>query len=181
MRTSILKSLELSLFSVAALVALSSNASENPLYSSSILHIPAVDTETQPGFYQDVVIEPAGENLWRLVEVKEGIPIMKIDEVGIIKAGSFPEQIFLAVSGVFTNGCDEVGKVNFQLESNNFNVLLYYKLSDLPPNEIACATMMTPFETIVPLPVYGLEAGEYTFTVNSGYLGSFDIERNNSL
>ena len=61
------------------------------------------------------------------------------------------------------------------------NVLLYYKISDLPPNEIARATMMTPFETIVPLPVYGLEAGEYTFTVNSGYLGSFDIERNNSL
>lgn len=57
-------------FAVLLMIAGSTFASENPLYSANtsrltINAVDAVDAENQPGIFQDVVIEFARDDLWR--------------------------------------------------------------------------------------------------------------------
>ena len=68
-------------FVVLLMFAGSAFASENPLYSASTsrLTINAVDTDNQPGIFQDVVIEFARDDLWRLVNMREGVLLPHIE------------------------------------------------------------------------------------------------------
>ncbi len=45
----------------------------------------------------------------------------------------------------------------------------------------ACTTALVPFEKIIPLPVYGLSAGNYEYTVNKKVTGSFELKSDNNL
>lgn len=161
-------------------------ADDNPSYSSQAkqLLVPAVDSAAQPGFFQDVKIEFVQGDLWRLVAARESVRISKaIERVEIIKTDSFPVQIFLKVTGSFTNGCPEVGQISHRLEGNTFNVAIYFKNSVwlLHPELISCAAVMVPFSRTIPLPVYGLPAGEYAYRVNDEHLGSFRLAVDNRL
>ena len=43
----------------------------------------------------------------------------------------------------------------------------------------ACPAMMYPYYLTVPLDVYGLPAGSYSFVINNEYRGTFTLERDN--
>ncbi|MES3006782.1 MAG: hypothetical protein V4751_03325 [Pseudomonadota bacterium] len=161
-------------------------AADNPSYSSQAkqLLVPAVDSAAQPGFFQDVKIEFVQGDLWRLVTAQESVRITNaIERVELIKTDSFPVQIFLKVSGIFTSGCPEVGQISQLLEGNSFNVAVYLKNSMwlLHPELVDCAAVMVPFSRTIPLPVYGLSAGEYAYRVNDEHQGSFRLAVDNRL
>lgn len=180
-RSFIIKIANVCLIGVVSVVACSSFASDVPVYSAGKLLVPAVQANGKPGFFQDVVIESAGNNLWRVSELYEGIPIRDITQVELIKSGSAPVQVFLKISGTFTSGCPEFGDVSTMVEGSQFSVIAYYKLNKHPPGSIVCTAALVPFSQTIPLSVYGLDSGTYSYTVNGKFTGTFVLDSKNSL
>ncbi|MGJ8689847.1 MAG: hypothetical protein ACSHXZ_10030 [Gammaproteobacteria bacterium] len=165
---------------IVSIATVTSFAAESPEYSTGKLLLPAVDADGKPGFFQDVVIEAAGENLWRVSELYEGIPIKQIGQVELIKSSSMPVQVFLKISGSIT-GCNGFGRVSTVLGGSAFNLIAYYEVDKLPPGEIVCGQSLTPYSETIPLPVYGLDAGTYSYDVNGEFSGTFTLDSKNTL
>ncbi len=177
--------MRLSTFITLTLLALCASNfaySENPEYASSQLTIPAVDADGKPGYFQDIVIAASDNNLWKLVEAYEAIPISKniIEQVELIKTDSVPVQVFLKMTGTFNDGCGAVGQVSHSLNENKYNIIAYYKLNKAT-EPIACTQALVPFTYTIPLPVYGNKAGEYHYTLNDAFNGSFELTVDNLL
>lgn len=172
-------------FVVLLMLAGSAFASENPLYSASTsrLTINAVDTENQPGIFQDVVIEFARDDLWRLVSMREGVLLPHIQQVDLVQTSSQPVQVFLRISGQFPSGCGAIGEISQQQLGNKLTVLVYYKNDawlqnpDLTP----CTMIVRGFSHVIPLQTYGLAAGSYEYTLNNRFNGVFVLQSDNVL
>lgn len=167
-------------------ISLEVPADSNPVYRNDALQveISAVDSTSQPGAYQDVVFEYVQGDAWRLVDYKPARPIRvgEINSVELTLTKSFPVQSFLDVKGIFPNGCPHVGKISVRMEATTFRVVMYYdNASVFPPKPIACIQALIPFREIIPLQVYALPAGEYSYTVNDAFTGTFVLERDNEL
>jgi hypothetical protein len=172
-------------FAVLLVFAGSSFASENPLYSdaSSRLTIKAVDTSDKPGIFQDVVIEHAQDDLWRLVGMREGVLLPHIDTVELITTNNIPVQVFLKISGQFPHGCGAIGEISQKKTDNKFVISVYFK-NDLwlqNPLEVACTLAIRPFSHIIPVPAYGLPAGNYEYILNGKFSGVFSLNTDNAL
>lgn len=168
------------------LCALSPNisiAEDNPAYSASTsrLSIPYVDSSSQPGFYQNVVVEFFKDDLWRLVDFRTGVSVKVIANVELIKTESFPVQVFLKISGMNHAGCSEVGSANTSISGNKFKVFLYYDPKSIPAADVACLGWVRPFTKTVPLPVYSLQLGRYEYEVNGIFRGEFTLAVDNRL
>jgi hypothetical protein len=167
---------------------LSSNilAVENPMYAeeSESLTIPVADGASGAGIYQDVVFEVDGD-IWRLTSGNIGIEVSEISSVELIQVESSPVQVFLEVSGTFLSGCPEIGNISHRLVENEFEVFVYY--TPFPePGTVGCTQALVDFSEIIPLPVYGLDAGDYTYMVNESTLtennsGVFSLATKNTL
>jgi len=168
--------------SVLALLTASTANSANPEYASSRLTIPAVDADGKPGYFQDIVLEATSNNMWKLIEAYEAIPIPKniIEQVELIKTDSVPVQAFLKITGTFRDGCGSVGQVSHSLNENQYTIMTYYKLNKAR-EPIACTQALVPFTHTIPLPTYGLSAGEYQYTLNDSFTGSFELTTDNEL
>jgi hypothetical protein len=151
---------------------------------TSVVEAPAISYNGIPGFYQNVVLEhqPEGD-VWKLAAYETGIPIREIDGVELIVTDEIPAQVFLSISGTLLNGCETVGRSGVAVdESGHFKVMLYYDMSFLIPGEqVDCTTAISEFTEVVPLPVYGLSAGDYSYDVNSMFYGEFSLARENVL
>lgn len=156
------------------------NAADNPKYSveSMQLTIPIVDTADQPGTFQNVTIEYAEGDLWRLVDFWEAADIWNLNSVEIVKTDTFPVQVFLRISGMFTNGCQKFGQTGYNWTDNLLNVYVYYVRI---PVGIDCTADVTSFSQIIMLPVYGLDAGSYEFNLNNNFTGNFELDEDNRL
>lgn len=172
-------------FVVLLVLAGSALASENPLYSASTsrLTIKAVDTENQTGIFQDVVIEFAQDDLWRLVSVREGVLLPHIQQVELVQTSSHPVQVFLRIRGEFPSGCGAIGEISQQQVDNKFNVSVYYKNDAWlqNPELIACTLAIIPFSHVIPLQTYGLAAGSYEYDLNKKFSGVFALQSDNQL
>jgi hypothetical protein len=151
----------------------SSPVGEYPSYQNGILTIPRVDTSEQAGTFQDVKIQLTEQGDWRLTDFKAaGTPPLTakpyVDTVEIIVTETFPVQVFLKVRGRFPDLCIVLGKTFQRLKDNRFEVVMYAE-DDLKPGQI-CVLAVRLFEKIIPLPVYGLSAGTYGYSL-SGVLG----------
>ncbi|MDO8907747.1 MAG: hypothetical protein Q7W55_04510 [Pseudohongiella sp.] len=140
----------------------------DPVFDGHALHISAVDVEEQPGLYQQIELRPAGDDLWRLHSIREGVTLRNIENVSLVVTDSTPVQVFLKVEGKYMNGCEELGHVSkrYDAGTQTLHVFMYYRHV---PEGIACTADVRDFELIEPLPVYGAEAGEYTVTLNDEY------------
>lgn len=165
---------------MSSIVALTAFADESPIYVDGKLHVPTVNADGKPGFFQDVVIEPAGDNLWRVSELYEAIPIREIDKVELIESSSTPVQVFLRISGSIT-GCSGFGRVSSIFNGNTFSVVAHYEVNKIPNEEIVCGQALTPYSEIFPIPVYGLDAGTYNYNVNGQFSGTFTLNSKNTL
>jgi hypothetical protein len=172
-------------FVVLLMFAGSAFASENPLYSAntSRLTINAVDAENQPGIFQDVVIEFARDDLWRLVNMREGVLLPHIQQVDLVQINSQPVQVFLRIRGQFPSGCGAIGEISQQQVSNKFTLSVYYKNDAWlqNPDLIACTMMVVGFSHVIPLQTYGLAAGSYEYTLNNKFNGVFVLQSDNVL
>ncbi len=172
------------LSSAIALALLTANfalGADAPVYSNGLLTIPSVNTASQVGQYQDVSFKFT-EGLWQLLSVRtigaSGLGLAPINRVDVISTGIFPTQVFLRVSGAFGDGCPKVGQINQRLENNRFDITVTQFITYPPVGP--CTAAIVPFAKTIPLPVYALRAGTYTYNVN-GITGAFPLAADNLL
>lgn len=100
-----------------------------------------------------------------------------VEEIEIIISESFPVEVDVVARGYTGNdGCWEISSVTTTKENNIFYIDIESKKQISP--ELACTANMPPFEELIPLDVYGLEAGVYEVDVN-GVMGSFELYQDN--
>jgi len=103
------------------------------------------------------------------------IGLAPVEEIEIVILESFPVQVQVIASGNFPDPCTEISEVLQEKEENTFFVTIKtYRSPGF------CIQVLTPFEEIIPLEVYGLLAGTYTVDVN-GVQATFDLEIDNIL
>jgi hypothetical protein len=154
-----------------------------PTYNDGVLTIPSVSTDNQVGQYQNAVLQLNAQGVWQLtsVNVLGGFPalyLVPISQVEVVKIVGVPVQVFLRASGSFTNGCGSLGRITQRLVGNRFEIVMadgftQYALA-------FCAAVIVPYVKTIPLPVYGLGAGIYTYNIN-GMTGTFELTSNNTL
>lgn len=155
-----------------------------PVYRNGTLTVPRVDTDEQIGLFQNGVFQYDGSiDAWRLQDYKitpvADIFLLEENSVEVIVKESLPAQVFLKIKGSFPDACEKIDRITHRLKDNRFEVVITTgrTISDLA----VCAAVITPFETLVPLPVYGLPAGTYTYIVNGKMTGSFELKSDNNL
>lgn len=155
-----------------------------PVYRNGTLTVPRVDTDEQIGLFQNGVFQYDGSiDAWRLQDYKitpvADIFLLEENSVEVIVKESLPAQVFLKIKGSFPDACEKIDRITHRLKVNRFEVVITTgrTISDLA----VCAAVITPFETLVPLPVYGLPAGTYTYIVNGKMTGSFELKSDNNL
>jgi len=168
---------------ISGLITLSVMADSLPIYTESTgeLLIPIADSSTFPGYFQEVRLHSVGDNLWEVIEFREGKLLNVIEVVELITIDSSPAQILLKISGTFTSGCGEIGYIREHLSGTQFDITVFYKNDAWldNPGEIACTAALRPFSKIIPLRVYGLEQGEYQYAVNNEFTGNFTLTAKN--
>ena len=149
----------------------------SPVFKDGLLTIPSVNTADQVGKYQDITFKLTEQGLWQLLGVKAigaavtGVPaigIASIDKVDVVKTDSFPTQVFLRVSGVYT-GCprETIGQFNQRLENNRFDIAITTNFIRHDPVLLfACTADIVRYVRTIPLSVYGLRAGIYSYSVD---------------
>lgn len=146
-------------------------ADEHPIYQGGILTIPRVDTLDQIGKFQDAKLLLTEQGDWRLVDVKIPLAGPYVETAQTVVTETFPFQVFLKVNGLFGDGCTTMGQITQRLKASRFEVVMYAQRNAKP--EDICTAQVTMFEKIIPLPVYGLSAGTYEYSL-SGVL-SFNV------
>lgn len=157
-------------------------AADNSTYQSGVLTIPSIDTPEQVGQYLNATLSLAPNSTWILsnydVLGAKGLVFAPTTQVDVVTTSSFPVQVLLKVSGSFPNGCGTLGTTHQRLVGNRFDVSL---TASYPyPLNLLCTQIVREFVKTIPLPVYGLAAGTYTYNVN-GLTGSFTLAADNTL
>ena len=140
-------------------------AHDDPIYSDSNLEltIPSVDTEDHPGFYKDVRLEFYQNDLWRLTRVTTTTVLQEIYDVELVKTDNIPIQVFLKISGALIDGCRKLGEIDVRRKEHVFEIYIHIDPHSIPADDVACPGSVTFFTKTVPLPVYGLNAGDGVF------------------
>ena len=147
------------------------------LTDSYTLKLPFVDFNGIPGQYQDVKIEYLPQaGTWRLSGYKRLEPFRSISTVDVIVTDEIPAQVFLDIRGTRSNGCGAPGQAGISQSGNAFTVFLFYQY--VLPDCIGTDDFVY-IRKIVPLDVYGLPAGSYTWTLNGKFEGSFTLPSDN--
>lgn len=138
------------------------SAEEAPGFHNNILKIPRVDTPEQVGKYQNAEFKLAPDGRWDLLQASEAQRAL-IEGIEIKIIESFPLQIHVVVSGLLPTPCHHPGPINKRFTDNRFEIAV----NIIPPQAgTVCITVVEPFETTIPLDVYGLPAGSYQIFVN---------------
>jgi hypothetical protein len=172
--------------SMAGLPLLAASA-ENPIYQdeNGRLTIPRVDTSGQVGKYQDVLLQRTPQGTFSIASLQtlgQGTlyDLLGITTIEVSKAGTLPASVFIRVSGSDPT-CDFAGavRVHQRREGTRFDI----HLSALHINPIGtpqvCTANIRNYKLTVPLEVYGLAAGTYSYTVNGSHTGQFTLGQDN--
>jgi inhibitor of cysteine peptidase len=100
----------------------------------------------------------------------------QIEKIEIAILESFPVQVQVRIYGILADSCTEQGDITQQREGNDFLIQVLTRR----PAQLDCATVISLFEEVVALDVYGLPAGSYTVDVN-GVRGTFILDMDNRL
>jgi hypothetical protein len=174
---------------VVALNTLPANSAENASLSfdeAYYLDVPVVDIPGAPGAYRDAIFEKRPTDpAWKLIAVNQALalPSYSIKSVETVVSDDQPQQVFLRIRGSLP-ACSEVGHESIAMKGFQFSVTLFYApVPPTPPGESPrmCLDVMVDFVKVLPMPVYGLNAGTYTFSVNGVDEGSFVLRQKNVL
>lgn len=179
-----MKMLTLPITAILPLIVNTASALDNPTYQNGLLTIPRVDTPEQMGKYLDITLK-LKEGVWILDSYKESGSVetkfLSVDKVEANVVNGFPVQVILRISSRDI-GCGQLGQINYRLDKNVFNITVHDgHIYPSPPKIQGCVTMLQPFSTSIALPVYGLKAGTYTYTVNGKISGNFALNVDNNI
>lgn len=167
----------------------------NPTYQNGVLTIPSVSTDGQIGQYQDATLRLDGNGAWQLVSFKglggdvvtQGGAIVSdilyklpVASVELVKTAETPVQVLLRVKGNLT-GCATLGSVSQRLVGGRFEILLADGTVGSTYAVSLCTADIRPYVKTIPLAVYGLGAGTYSYVVNGSVTGSFTLPADNLL
>lgn len=164
----------------ALLVSATGWCADSPSLQGQVMFLPRVDTPEQVGQYQNGTLRRNADGTWSVLSTQalgDGV-LSNLEGIGSVvvhATDSVPSAIYLKVSG-FEARCSFMGpeRVLQRRTGSHFDV----NISASPRMPMACATMMYPYRITVPLEVYGLPMGTYTFSVN-GVRGMFTLPRDN--
>ncbi len=172
----------LSIFLVGTAISEESIATGFPIYheESKALVIPRVDTLERIGAYHgSVFFFDEQSNVWHLAEPNSRPERdVSIDEVTITVTDTFPTQVFLHVTSE-NFLCAERSLIDQGLKNNIFEIRVYILGSNSPLVNSFCKQPSESFVRVIPLSVYGLDAGAYEYNVNDEYHGTFSLLENN--
>lgn len=163
----------------ASLLCLSA-FSADPSFDGQALLIPRVDTQSQIGAYQDGSLRLNANGTFTITGLKtlgQGnlTKLDNIHSVQLVATSSTPASVYLKVKGS-EGRCpsSEPLRVHQRRIGSRFEVSLSL---EMPPS--ACPAMMYPYHYTVPLDVYGLAAGTYSYEVNGVKSGTFTLQQDN--
>lgn len=99
--------------------------------------------------------------------------IADVDEIEIYILESFPVQVNVVARGYLKDSCTEIDNVITRREDNTFLITI---TTSRPYDK--CAQVIEPFEEVISLDVFGLEAGVYAVDVN-GKKNTFELTVDN--
>lgn len=137
-------------------------AENAPRFENGILTIPRVDTPEQPGHYENAQFRLAPDGRWDLLHAKVGQQAF-IDDIEVQIVESFPVQVHVRVSGNLPTPCYQLGPIHKRFADNRFEIAV--NMTPLQPSML-CIQVLEPFQTTIPLDVYGLPKGSYQVLVN---------------
>lgn len=168
----------------SALSCAAAIAADSPSYGSTVLTIPRVDSPDQIGQYQDAVLQQTPQGGFTITSLKElgkstVYNVGVIESVEVRKSGTLPVSVYLQISGT-ASACDFNGPARLHQRQQGTRFDVNVSASHINPPSVAqiCTANIRPFRLTVPLEVYGLAAGTYTYNVH-GITGSFTLEANN--
>lgn len=159
-------------------------AADSPDYQANALTVPRVDTPEQVGQYQDATLRLGQDGKWQLEDLRSlennyGVSKIWVMSAEVIKTESFPVGVYLRTQNGEGWVCDFDGKFRLQQrrQDRHFEVaILAPRVRNPPPH--SCIGIVWDFRLTIPLDVYGLSAGTYTYDVN-GVTGSFTLDSDN--
>ena len=159
-------------------------AADQPDYQASVLTVPRVDTSEQVGQYQDATLRLGQDGKWQLEDLRSlennyGVTKIGVMSAEVIKTESFPVGVYLRTQNGEGWVCDFDGTFRLQQrrQDKHFEVaILAPRVKNPPPH--SCIGIAWDFRLTIPLDVYGLSAGTYTYDVN-GVTGSFTLDSDN--
>jgi len=161
-------------------------AADQPDYQDGVLTVPRVDTPEQIGQYQYATLRLGQDGRWQLESLRTldyhgGLFKMPVYSVESVVTTSFPVGAYLrAVSNLPYCGYRDTIKILQRRQDRHFEVAITIaQRPQLPDDGYSCLGIATDaFRLTIPLDVYGLRAGTYTYDVN-GVTGSFTLGRDN--
>lgn len=157
-------------------------SAESPSHEGPLLIIPRVDTPEQIGMYQDGVMRRNADGTWSITSLKWlGQGVTKMDNVAVadvVATTSVPVAVYLKVLGAEGRCGNFKGpeRIHQRRTGSHIDVTISMELEQ---QYGACPMAMRPYRVTVPLDVYGLPAGTYTFTVNGAKSGTFTLQQDN--
>ncbi len=157
-------------------------SAESPSHDGQLLIIPRVDTPDQVGMYQEGVMRRNADGTWSITSLKAlGQGMTKMDNVAfvdVVATASVPVSVYLKVLGGEGRCGDFRGpeRIHQRRTDSHFDVNISMEFQH---TNGACPMAMRLYRTTVPLEVYGLPAGTYTYTVNGTKSGTFTLQQDN--
>ncbi len=161
-------------------------AADSPDYQGGVLTVPRVDTSEQVGQYQDATLRLGQDGKWQLeslrsMEYNAGVLKMPVVSIEPVVTQSFPVGVYLRAVTYFPScGYRDTVKLLQRRQGTHIEaaITIAYR-PQLPDDGYAC-TGEAPvlIKLTIPLDVYGLSAGTYTYDLN-GVTGSFTLDSDN--
>jgi len=100
-------------------------------------------------------------------------PSAQVENIRVLILESFPVQVQVVAQGYLRDGCEKIKQASSSRDGNTFMV-------DITTHSVGefCTEAIVPFEEVVALDVYGLEAGTYIVNVN-GVTDKFELSVDN--
>jgi hypothetical protein len=155
---------------------------EHAAYRDGVLTIPRVDTSEQVGQYQDASFSLQADGSWKLNGLRSignsGVFKIPVDSIELVKADGFPVGAYLRVTAWgWPCGIEGRARILQRQVGSHFDVTISAPVL-VSDETYACPAVVQRVRMTVPLQVYGLAAGAYTYDVN-GVTGGFSLAADN--
>lgn len=162
-------------------------STDAPYFDGAVLTIPRVDTPGQVGKYQEGVLRPNADGTWSITSLRSVEPYSALSnlynnwrvQVVTTSVPAGPVSVYLRVRGA-DGGCPyRPVRMHQRRKGSEISINLSRDNTSPGGGLGVCPAMMYPYHLTVPLDVYGLPAGTYSFVINNEYRGTFTLEREN--